>query len=264
MKIAIVEDDRRDADILAALIRQYEEKHLTELQLAYYPSGEAFLAASAFETYQLVFMDIYMSGEKRGGQTDGTGGISRIGGHDGMDGIETARRLAASQADSLIVFLTASRDDIWRAVGMHACFDYVEKESLTFERMEKLLDDVRRRLHMQARMLEFYSGKQKVRLSLSKIQYLISHDKYIIFTMEDGGEQRCRVTFSSICVMLEKEKRFLLCNRGIMVNMDYIRKADSESFEMSNGIFLPIRRRSHLEIMKKYNDYQFAKLNEEL
>ena len=261
MKIAVVEDNRQDVDILAALIRQYEQKHSTQLSLAYYSSGEAFLAASSFEAYQLVFMDIYMNEDTACGQVDGTDGMDGAG---GIDGIETARRLNAVQADCLIVFLTTSRDDIWRAVGMHACFDYVEKGNLTFERVEKLLDDVHRKFHMQAKVLEFYSGKQKIRFSLSKIQYLVSHDKYIIFTMEDGGEQSCRSTFSSICAMLEKESRFLLCNRGIMVNMDYIRKADKESFEMVNGTFLPIRRRSHLEIMKKYNDYQFAKLNEEV
>ena len=110
MNIAIVEDRDFDADTLFSFIEQYKNHYSLELNLTLYKSGEDFLA-SAFETYHLVFMDIYL---------------------EEIDGVETARRILEHNADCLIVFLTTSKEDIWRAVKIHACFDYIEKSSLNY------------------------------------------------------------------------------------------------------------------------------------
>ena len=242
MNIAIVEDRDPDADRLTTFLNRYQEHHSLKLNISRYSSGEALLA-SPCEKYHLVFMDLYLE------QTDG---------------VETARRLTGRNAEALVIFLTTSREDIWRAVQMHACFDYIEKKALDYARLEETLDTARKKLRHQPKMLEFYSGKQKVRLPLSKIQYLVSHDKYTFFTLANGQETRYRVTFSSLCALLEEESRFLLCNRGILLNMDFIRQADRDVFVMTNGQSFPVRRRNHAEIMRRFHDHQFKKLNEEV
>lgn len=244
MKIAIVEDEKRDMDILTAFLRKYEKKNSMKLNLVCSRTGEEFLRMDSPEKYDLIFMDIYMG--------------------DGMDGIETVGRLRElGGVEGLVVFLTSSREDIWRAVQTHDCFDYVSKEHLDYARIEKLLDDVCRKQRLQAKVLEFSSGKQKVRLPLSRIQFLVSYDKYVIITLEDGREMRYRATFASLSAMLEGERRFLLCNRGILLNMDYIKKMDTEIFEMTDGSRLPIRKSNRAQVMKEYREYQFMKLNEE-
>ena len=139
MYIALVEDRDSDAEALSAFLTQYKNSHSPELRFVRYDSGEAFLA-SAFEKFHLVFMDIYMGK---------------------MDGIETALHILEKNADCLIVFLTASREDIWRAVKIHVCFDYIEKKCLTYEKAEEVLNAAWKRLRFQAKVLEFYSGKQK-------------------------------------------------------------------------------------------------------
>ncbi|HBA46689.1 MAG TPA: hypothetical protein DCZ91_02585 [Lachnospiraceae bacterium] len=243
MKIAIVEDDKRDRDILTAFLSKYEEEHTQELSTVSYPSGEEFLCMSSTEKYSLIFMDIYLG--------------------DGIDGIETARRLRERGEEGLIVFLTGSREDIWRAVQLHDCFDYVDKESLGYTRVEKLMDDVCQKLRVQVKALEFWSGKQKIRLPVSRIQFLVSHDKHVIITLDNGSEMCYRATFASVSALLEEESRFLLCNRGILLNMDFVRRAHSETFEMAGGSLLPIRKRNRGQIMQAYHEYQFEKLNEE-
>lgn len=242
MKIAIVEDHRQDARLLAALLKDYQQQHPLELHLSWFSSGETFLEAASLESFHLVFMDIYM---------------------EQADGIETAQRLIRQNADTLIVFLTTSKEDIWRAVKVHGCFDYVEKESLNEKRVNEILDDAWKRLRLQAKVLEFYSGKQKIRLPLSKIQYLTSRDKYTSIVLESEEELCYRTTFSSLCSMLKNEARFLLCNRGILVNMDFIKQTDREIFVMRNGQRFPIRKNDRLEIIQKFNAYQFEKLNEQ-
>lgn len=242
MNIAIIEDKASDADILVSFLNRYQKNHALEFHVSRYSSGEAFLA-SPCQKFHLVFMDIYL---------------------EQMDGIETARRLAGQNRDTLIVFLTTSREEIWRAVQMHACFDYIEKDTLNYARLEEILDSSWKKLRLQAKTLEFYAGKQKMCLPMSKIQYLFSHDKYTFIMLANGQELRCRVTFSSLCALLENENRFLLCNRGILLNMDFIRQADRDIFVMTNGQSFPIRKRKHADVMQRFHDYQFQKLNEEV
>lgn len=243
LKIAIVEDDKWDIDILETFLRRYEREHDLELCIFCYCSGEEFLKAASAEKYEIIFMDIYMG--------------------EGIDGIETACGLRELGEEGLIVFLTNSRDDIWRAVGMHTCFDYIDKERLDYARTEKLLDDACRKLCRQRKTLEFYSGKQKVRLPLFRIQFMVSQDKYVIIKLMGGREMRCRVTFASLSAMLEGESRFLTCNRGILLNMDHIKKVNTDTFEMTDGSLLPIRKRNHARVMETYYEYQFEKLHEE-
>lgn len=241
MNIALVEDRDADADVLSAHLAQYQKQHEGDFSFARYDSGEAFLASS-FERYHLIFMDIYM-GE--------------------MDGIEAARKILEKNADCLIVFLTASREDIWRAVKLHVCFDYIEKTELNYAKVEEVLNAARRRLRFQARVLEFFSGKQKVRLPLCKIQHLVSHDKYTFITLENGQELRYRATFSSLHSILQKEPEFLLCNRGVLLNMDYIAKTNRDTFMMADKKSFPIHKRNHMSIMQRFHDYQFEKLSEQ-
>ncbi len=241
MNIAIVEDNHSDAGLLASFLDQYGEHHPPALCFTRYSSGEAFLVSSC-EEYQLIFMDIYL------GETDG---------------IETARQILKRNADSLIVFLTTSREDIWRAVRLHACFDYIEKRTFNYAKIEEILNAAKKKLRFQTRSLDFYNGKQKVSLPISKIRYLISHDKYTYITLEGNQELRCRTTFSSLCSMLEHEPRFLPCNRGVMLNMDFISQAGRDTFVMTDGKSFPIRKRSHADIMRRFNEHQFKKLNEQ-
>ncbi len=240
MKIAIVEDSRRDAETLTKLLNEYQKAYSFQLSITYYPSGEDFTATLYRENYHLIFLDMYMKK---------------------MDGIETAENAGNLCPNALIVFLTVSREDIWRAVRLHSCFDYVEKENLTISRLTEILHDARQKLKLQASMLEFYSGRQKVNIPLAQIQYLVSRNKYIGIIFENGSEASYRITFSAILELLKNEHQFLLCNRGILLNMDFIVKTDYEIFEMRDGAHFPLRRSNRTQIVEQYNNYQFEKLN---
>ncbi len=242
MTIAIIDDNQHDSDYLAALLERYQQLNSRQLRLLRYPSGELFLAEPFASSCQLVFMDIYM---------------------EQIDGIETARRFRQLNLDALIVFFTASREDIWRAVALHECFDYIDKSTLNYQKIESLLNDAHKKLRYQAKILEFYHGKQRIRLPLARTACLVSQDKYTCITFAGGQEARYRVTFSSLYSMLETDAHFLLCNRGVLLNMDYIKKAGRDVFVMTTGQSFPIRKNNRSQIIQTFNDYQFAKLNQQ-
>ncbi len=242
MQIAVVEDKKNEAEYLAKFLKKYADQYEQELNTLFYESGERFLKSLKKEKFHLVFMDIYM---------------------DQMDGIETARTLNQIDQECLIAFLTSSDEDIWRAVSMHSCFDYIRKEELNYKRIEKIIKDAEEKCKLFRKTLKFFSGKQEVKIPLVQIQGLESRNKNVIIYLKNGKEFAYRINFSVLYELLESQKQFLLCNRGVLLNMNYIEKADKETFLMENGQKFPIRRYDRLDIIKRYNEYQFEKLNEQ-
>lgn len=239
MKIAIVEDNIDDINWLKKLLEEYDQKFPNALRIDYYNSGKQLIQHLHNVTYNLVIMDIYM---------------------DDMDGIETANRLMDYDETTLVAFVTTSEDEIWRAVTTHGCFDYIQKQFFDFRRLEKLMRDVYKKLKIQGESLVFYNGRQEIILRLDEIQYIVSNDKYTVFTLK---EQVCkyRITFSQVCELLKYSKRFIVCNRGIMLNMQYILKTDGDIFQMADTSKFPIRRKGRREIIDAFHDFQFQKLD---
>lgn len=153
---------------------------------------------------------------------------------------------------------------MWRAIKTHACFDYLLKTSVTEQNINDVLDSALKRLHKYDGTLDFIVGKKNFSLNFSQLQYLFSKDKYTVFTFSDNKQLQCRITFSSIAEQLHEKEPFLFCNRGIILNMNYVCQANNEVFIMQDGKHLPLRRKDCNELLKKYQDYQFKKLNEEV
>lgn len=56
--------------------------------------------------------------------------------------------------------------------------------------------------------------------------------------------------FSSIAEQLHEKEPFLSCNRGIILNMNYVCQANNEVFIMQDGKHLPLRRKDCNELLK--------------
>ena len=63
MKLAIVDDLKTDSDRLAGFVHTYMEQHQLKLDaLDQFESGESFLSGFTSGSYDLIFLDIYMTG----------------------------------------------------------------------------------------------------------------------------------------------------------------------------------------------------------
>lgn len=242
MNIAVVEDDIKDIHRLEILFQKCKENSSHHINVDFYHSGEQFLKVSADKKYHLVIMDIYM---------------------DEIDGIETARRFKGSNKETLIAFLTYSKEDIWRAVGTHECFDYIQKAELDETRLEKLLSDVFSQWALKEKRLVFKASRQEISLRICNIQYVTAHDKYTAVVLKDGKEYNYRIAFSQLVSGLEEEHNFITCTRGVLLNMDYIENTDGKVFEMKDGMKFPIRRNGRRQIIDQYHEYQFEKLDKQ-
>lgn len=90
MKIAIVDDIKGEAERLSGLVARYLSTHgLFCDQTDLFASGEAFLEHFEPARYDIIFLDIYMSG---------------------MTGMETARRIREQDTNCSLLFVTTSPD----------------------------------------------------------------------------------------------------------------------------------------------------------
>lgn len=129
--------------------------------------------------------------------------------------------------------------------------------------MFPLLDEIVNRQKPEKEKIIFEVGKKKVKFLIDDIQCVLSDNKYTILILRDGREQRCRITFSYIYALLERYNRFLLCNRGILLNMDYIETIHGDSFCLKNQKRFPIRQKDKKNIIEIFQDYQFSKLDQQ-
>lgn len=59
---------------------------------------------------------------------------------------------------------------------------------------------------------------------------------------------------------LENEPRFLLVNRGILVNMDFIQKFQDGMCQLEGGIMMPANVRNSKSIEDIWHNYLFTKI----
>lgn len=239
LRFAVVEDRLPDAQRLESLLRLAFGGG-QPLVCDHYESGDAFLAAFPSKNYQVVFLDICM---------------------EGTNGIETARILRRTDPDLLLVFVTSSPEYVWDAFPVHP-FDYLLKPYRE-EKLFQLADELRRVLFRAEPELEVRIARQQVHLPLRKIQYAMAQNHYVRIVSDDG-ECRTVSTFSQVEQLLRAQENFLVCNRGVILNMDKVLRLDCDCFEMLDGTCLPVRQKDKNTLFAQFTQYQFRHMRREL
>ena len=239
LRFAVVEDRLPDAQRLESLLRLAFGGG-QPLVCDHYESGDAFLAAFPSKEYQVIFLDICM---------------------EGTNGIETARILRRTDPDLLLVFVTSSPEYVWDAFPVHP-FDYLLKPYRE-EKLFQLADELRRVLFRAEPELEVRIARQQVHLPLRKIQYAMAQNHYVRIVSDDG-ECRAVSTFSQVEQLLRAQENFIVCNRGVILNMDKVLRLDSDCFEMLDGTCLPVRQKDKNSLFAQFTQYQFRHMRREL
>ena len=239
LRFAVVEDRLPDAQRLESLLRLAFGGG-QPLVCDHYESGDAFLAAFPSKNYQVVFLDICM---------------------EGTNGIETARILRRTDPDLLLVFVTSSPEYVWDAFPVHP-FDYLLKPYRE-EKLFQLADELRRVRFRAEPELEVRIARQQVHLPLRKIQYAMAQNHYVRIGSDDG-ECRAVSTFSQVEQLLRAQENFIVCNRGVILNMDKVLRLDSDCFEMLDGTCLPVRQKDKNTLFAQFTQYQFRHMRREL
>ena len=239
LRFAVVEDRLPDAQRLEGLLRlAFGNGYI--LVCDHFESGDAFLQAFPSRAYQAVFLDICM---------------------EGTNGIDTARTLRRTDPDLPLVFVTSSPEYVWDAFPVHP-FAYLLKPYKE-EKFDHLAGELRRVLGRQQPELEVRIARQTVHLPLKKIHYAMAQNHFVKVVTDDG-ECRAAANFAQVQEQLMTQPDFLVCNRGIIINMSKVLRFDGECIEMLDGARLPVRQKDKKSLLAQFTQYQFRNMQRQM
>ena len=242
MNIAIADDIPEETRPLKNYLTEYSILNDLELTIEDFESAEALLREYRPYRYTVVFLDIYM---------------------EGMTGVDAARKIREEDSDTFLVFLTSSTAFMPEAFSLHA-FEYMEKP-VKRDKVFSLLDDILKLEtdRSSTPILEFLSNRSTVKLPYENIIFVRSDRNHQEIMDKDGTVYRTRTRFSSLSSELSKDTRFLLILRGMLVNMDYIKRFDEDVCYIRDDIRLPINQKNSGSLEQTWKNYVFQKIRRE-
>lgn len=225
MNIAVVDDETVIMEQIGGMVR----KQMPDCYLEFYATGEGLLEAG--KRFDIVFLDIQM---------------------DGMDGIETARRLRAKQDDIVLIFVTGSREYVFDALDLYA-FHYLLKpvdENKFKEVLERATGEVAKKKEKRVLFIK----KRNLTLDQADILYIESRAKKVGIHTD-----RSKDIIEIYATMEELERQlgedFYRCHRAYIVNMAHITEYDNESITITNGDKVYLTKKKYGDFVKAYMWY---------
>ena len=232
MRIAICEDNREHAEILAGMVNHWAKKEDMQVSIGYYQSAEQFLFCMKDELpYDLAFLDIQMSK---------------------INGLQLARMIREEDRLIFLVFTTALKKYAPKGYEVSA-FRYLIKPLQE--------DEVFQALTTASQMLEVRKkeaiivtqGDKSRRVFMDDIYYIEVDNHHIILHLRDET-----IRFKSKLKEFEtqfKEPQFCKCHRSYIVNMKYTGRISREGVEIDGKRTLPISRSQWEALNHCYMEY---------
>ena len=231
--IAIVDDLETDRIRIAEFTDRYFSDHRSKpTGTGCFESAEDFLKSYLKGAFQIIFLDICM-GE--------------------ISGLELAKRLRTSDKDINIVFMSTVRDYVFDSFSVKP--DGYLCKPFEYAAFAEVMDNILAERSLNERKITLKQPRTEVVIQLSEIISVIACDHVAEVRLITGEVYESRVLFKEIEAAFENEPNFLLCNRGVIINMDYAVKAKEDKIIMQNGSEYPIRQRDKKEITAKFTKY---------
>lgn len=235
LSIAICDDLAEERVGLAQMVGAYCRRCDLDPKLRLFASGDELLSAlSQPRQFQIVFLDIYMSGRS---------------------GTETARCIRDIDRDVPILFATTSQDHGLDSFAVQAA-DYLVKP-IRPDDVARAMDWCLGHIPEPLRCLSVLTEGERVEIPLSTIQYI---DVY--------GHQSCIHTGRKVVVIrrglddLERavdSRDFLRCHRSALVNMNYIQGLEGNDFRMQDNALVPISTANASHVRNQFIDWTYFK-----
>lgn len=207
MKIAVCDDEKVFHKEITELMKQYRKKKKVEVYLDYYQRGSELI--SSVHEYDVIFMDYQM---------------------EGLDGIETARKLRETNKDSIIIFISA-----YPAVALDSfevnTFRFLTKP-IDKNKLFKALDDYLMSIdYDNLLVLKTHEGVWKIKMS------------DIIYAEADGKHTCVRTANKTFDVHIHLKvieaklprSKFFRCHRAFVVGFSHIINHTNDEILFDNG-----------------------------
>lgn len=236
--IAICDDSKQERQILAALFKRYQELHATPLQIHIFQNGFSLLdAIDQGKRFDITILDILMPGE---------------------NGIEIARNIRASGADTEIIFLTSSPEyavDSYEVKAQNYLLKPVTEEKF-FASIDSILAELDEK--DTASFIIYTTEKQYSRIRVSSLVYGEVTHRTITLHLADQTMISAVMTFTEFQDILKAYPDFIYPHRSYVVNMHYIQYVTKSDIILTDGQKIPLSRNNYTKISEQFLNFAYT------
>ena len=236
--IAICDDSKQERQILAALFKRYQELHATPLQIHIFQNGFSLLdAIDQGKRFDITILDILMPGE---------------------NGIEIARNIRASGADTEIIFLTSSPEyavDSYEVKAQNYLLKPVTEEKF-FASIDSILAELDEK--DTASFIIYTTEKQYSRIRVSSLVYGEVTHRTITLHLTDQTMISAVMTFTEFQDILKAYPGFIYPHRSYAVNMNYIQYVTKSDIILTDGQKIPLSRNNYMKISEQFLNFAYT------
>ncbi len=216
LSIAVCDDEKCILEKIEKMAKDFFSKKNIDISVVQYSSGEELLESG--KGPDIIFLDIGMQG---------------------LDGIETAKRLRAHGYKGFLVFITVLKEMVFQSFEVQP-FDYllkpVQKEYFdkTMERLFRSMQD-KEKGHLLVQ-----KGYESNIISFQDIICCEIIDRKVYLYLNSGKV----IDYYDRIENLEKklDRRFFRCHRSYLINLNHLKSYRNNTAYMADGKEIPVSR----------------------
>lgn len=235
ISIALCDDEVKYLDYYENKITKIANKLNLPFEIIRFKSGESllFYLEDNPNKFNIIYLDIIT---------------------DGINGIETAKKIREFNSLTKIIFLTSTKSFVFNAFEVNAT-DYLIKDEHDdkFDILfKKTVNDSQ--LNLSNDVISFKSNQTDYLIEINQITYIESYKRLVVVHLYNEENHEFYYKLSDLKERLETNN-FVLVHRSYLVNMQYIKKISKTELTLKNNILIPISRTYYNDLKEKFINY---------
>ena len=173
-----------------------------------------------------------------------------------MSGIEGAKRLRQLQENATIIFITSSLEAAIDGYKVQAAGFLLKP--LDYTSFCDTLTQVLSQMSPKEDVLSILYDRVPLKLSLSQVIAFENRLHQVYIYLVDGRVLSIHQSLSNLAKQLSGYSYFLRCHQSYMINLYFAKNLVDTTFEMENGLIVPISRAYFKEAKTAYYRHMLA------
>lgn len=226
VNIVICENDKNDQEFVKAKVVEILDDLNIEYEIKVYNSGDDLL--EGYDKYtDIILLDIQM---------------------DGLDGMETARKIREFDDNVEIIFITSFVEYALEGYEVNA-YRYLLKPVKDENLRTSLINCLNDRNFVK-RSIVIKEGDTRIKISLKDIMYIeVQGNDITVHTLKDT--YRTKGTMSNFETEINSDM-FVRCHKSYLVNLEYIKSIKRYTSILVNDEEVPLSRNKYKEIKDRF------------
>ncbi len=226
VNIVICENDKNDQEFVKAKVVEILDDLDIEYEIKVYNSGDDLL--EGYDKYtDIILLDIQM---------------------DGLDGMETARKIREFDDNVEIIFITSFVEYALEGYEVNA-YRYLLKPVKDENLRTSLINCLNDRNFVK-RSIVIKEGDTRIKISLKDIMYIeVQGNDITVHTLKDT--YRTKGTMSNFETEINSNM-FVRCHKSYLVNLEYIKSIKRYTSILVNDEEVPLSRNKYKEIKDRF------------